>query len=160
MIRGLLVTICFLVILLYLLIFIFLDPIFLLAGDFEPGPLLESTIRFFLLASIAFCVGILGQVFTSKTYNRTYWDIITFIKISVIPVLVLAAISINPVMGFILRLPVIRDNSAEFYYYIISTRYLWIIWIGFGLGSSIRFPSEYLPRRAYKPTKTEDSSIE
>ena len=69
---------------------------------------------------------------------------------SIIPILVLIVLSINPLVGLLLKLPVVRDNPAEFFYYIVSTRYIWILWIGFSLGTSIKFPISYTPKRAYK----------
>ena len=149
MIRGFTVALSIIVALLYTVIFIFLEPIFQFMEDFEPGPNTIMYIKFFALTIIGFCIGCLGQVFTETRYTRTRWNILVFIKISIIPIIILIGISLNPLVDLFTSLPVIRDNPAEFFYYIVSTQYLWFLWIGFGLGSSIKFQNYYIPRRAF-----------
>ena len=157
MIRGFTVTLSIIVVLLYVVIFIFIEPIFLFMEDFEAGPERVTAVKFFALIVIGFCIGCLGQIFTDTNYKRTRWSIVAFIKISIIPAIALAVISLDPLVDLLISLPVIRDNPTEFFYYIISTRYLWILWIGFGLGSSIKFQNYYAPKRAYKYSKEETS---
>ncbi len=149
MIRGFTIALSLIVALLYTGIFIFLEPIFQFMEGFEPGPNVIMNIKFFALTTIGFCIGCLGQVFTDTRYKRTRWNIVAFIKMSIIPIIMLLAISLNPVVDLFTSLPLIRDNPAEFYTYIVPTRYLWFLWIGFGLGSSIKFQNYYIPKRAY-----------
>ena len=149
MARGFLIFLNILVALVYIAIFIFLEPLFQLVEDYiVASPLLLTSVKFFLLVVIGFCIGSLTQIFTETSYERTFWDIKNFIKLSIIPAIFLILISLDPVIDIITRLPVIRDNSSEFLYYLISSRYVWILWIGFNLGASIKFSQHYLPRRA------------
>ena len=157
MIRGFTVTLSIIVALLYIVIFIFVEPILQFMPDFEAGPEKVTTVKFFALIVIGLCIGCLGQIFTDTNYKRTRWNIVAFIKISIIPIIALVVISLDPLVDILMNLPVIRDNPAEFFYYLISTRYLWILWIGFGLGSSIKFQNYYAPKRAYKYSKEETS---
>ncbi len=153
MARSFAIALSIIVALLYSMIFIFLEPIFRFMPDFEPRPELVTYVKFFVLIAIGFCIGCLGQLFTDMKYKKTHWNFTAFIKISIVPIIFLVGISLNPLVDLFTSLPVIKDNPAEFYYYIISTRYLWILWIGFGLGSSIKFPNYYIPKRAYRSSK-------
>ncbi len=159
MIRSFTVVLNIIVALLYIAIFIFVEPIFGFMEGFEAGPEKVTTVKFFALVVIGFCIGCLGQLFTDTKYKRTRWNILAFIKISIVPVIALVVISLDPLVDLLISLPVMRDNPAELFYYIISTRYLWILWIGFGLGSSIKFPNYYAPKRAYSKSE-EKISVE
>lgn len=149
MIRGFTIALSLIVALLYIVIFIFLEPIFQFMKDFEPSPNVVMNIKYFALAIIGFCIGCLGQIFTDTRYKKTRWNIMVFVKMSIIPIIILLGISLNPLIDLFTSLPIVRDNPAEFFYYIVSTKYLWFLWIGFGLGTSINFQNYYIPKRAY-----------
>ena len=157
MISGFTIALSVLAALLYIVIFIFVEPIFQFMPDFEAGPEKVTVVKYFALIVIGFCIGCLGQIFTDTNYKRTRWNIVVFIKISIIPIIALLVISLDPLINLLMNLPVIRDNPAEFFYNLISTRYLWVLWIGFGLGSSIKFQNYYAPKRAYRYSKEETS---
>lgn len=140
MVRKIMIFLNVIVLLFYLTIYMFIEPLLQIAGYVETGAFLFSMLRFVLLIIIGFCIGNLSQVFTRKAYEKTYLDIGSFFKISLIPILFLISINLNFIMNFVLNLPLIRERSAEIFYYIISIRPIMIIWIGFGLGSSIKFP--------------------
>ncbi|MGM0365707.1 MAG: hypothetical protein ACQEP5_04155 [Actinomycetota bacterium] len=151
MARGFLIFLNIVVLLVYLAMFILLEPLLQMVQEFiELTPLMLTSLRFFLLTVIGFCMGNLTQIFTRTQYQRTSWDIRGFILLSIIPVLFLSMISIGPVVDIITQLPVIRQSPSEFLYYLISSRYIWIMWIGFNLGASIKFPQFYMPRRVRK----------
>jgi len=156
MARGFLIFINIIVLLLYLVIFIFLEPLLQMVEQFVTlSPLMLTSLRFFLLTVIGFCMGNLTQVFTRTDYQKTHWDIKSFVLLSIIPVLFLLMISINPVVNILTQLPVIKDNPSEFLFYLISSRYIWILWIGFNLGASIKFPQFYVPKRMRKLSRTQ-----
>ncbi|MGM0368113.1 MAG: hypothetical protein ACQEP2_06005 [Actinomycetota bacterium] len=156
MIRGFLIFLNIVVTLVYIAMFIFLEPLFQLVDGFiVVSPFLLNSAKFFLLIVIAFCIGNLTQVFTRTRYEKSFWDIKNFIKLSIIPAIFLIAISIDPVLDIITSLPIIRENPSEFLYYLISSRYVWIMWIGFNLGASIKFSHYYMPRRAKTASKNQ-----
>ncbi|MCG9479966.1 MAG: hypothetical protein K9H14_07135 [Actinomycetia bacterium] len=147
--RGFLIFLNIVVLLFFLVMFIFLEPLFQIVEDYVTlTALLSSSIKFFLAIVIGFCIGNLTQIFTSTAYQRTRWDIKSFVLLSIIPALFLIAISVGPVVNIITQLPVIRGNSSEFLYYLISSRYIWVLWVGVNLGASIKFPQVYSPKRA------------
>lgn len=147
--RGFLIFLNLVVLLFYMALFIFLEPLFQLVEDYVTlTPFLASSLKFFMVIVIGFCMGNLTQIFTRTSYERTRWDIRGFVLLSIIPALFLVILGIGPVMDMITKLPVISNSPSEFTYYLISSRYLWILWIGINLGASIKFPQIYRPKRA------------
>ncbi len=154
MARGLLIFLNLVVLLIYMALFILLEPLLhMVAAHIELTPQMQTVLRYFLLIVIGFCMGNLTQIFTRTQYSKTYWDIKSFILLSLAPILFLLAISIQPVVDIIIQLPFAKDRPSEFLYYLISSRNIWILWIGINLGASIKFPQFYVPKRARKPRK-------
>ncbi len=149
--RGAVIFLNIIVVLVFLAIFIAMEPLLLMAGQFiDVTPLVNMAIRYFVLIVIGFCIGNLTQVFTRTEYQKTFWDIKSFLLLSIIPFIFLLSISISPIVDLITRLPVVRESPTEFIYYLISARNIWLLWIGVNLGASIKFSQSYTPKRVKK----------
>ncbi len=154
MARGFLIFLNLVVLLIYMALFIFMEPLLAMAGQhISITPAIETAAGYFLLIVIGFCMGNLTQIFTRTQYTKTRWDIRGFVLLSMIPVLFLLAINLGPTVAVIVQLPFIRESPAESLYYLLSTQYIWILWIGFNLGASIKFAQYYKPKRARQQAK-------
>ena len=118
-------------------------------------------IKLFLLIIIGFCIGINVMLMLKLKLEKSFFSYKSLLLIGIIPFFCLI-LSQGSITSFaISRFFDSSKTISELVFYLFSRQTIWSIWLGFAIGSSIRFgfPKRKHKHKSLDQTEQEDSGL-
>jgi hypothetical protein len=159
--RKFLIAVSFINSILYFAIYSYFDTIMGIIGPTDLSGGFQSFLKVLVLVAAGFCVGLMPMLLLSPGMKRSRMDIRNLILVGIVPFMLLM-ISPGPVSGFIITTIFSGNESIrELLLYLLSRQFLWSVWLGFALGTSVRISFKKRPRRhAVSYSAREEQAIE
>ena len=149
--RVFLIIISFINTLFYVLFYAYYDNVLSILGISLGSAVFQNFIKLLFLLIIGFCIGIMVMLLLPLKLNKSYFDIKNLIILGIVPFL-LIVFSLEPVTNFIIyRFFSDNESFQELIFYLFSRQILWSVWLGFAIGTSIRFSFK---KRQHRHSKT------
>jgi len=136
----------------YILIYSYFDNILNIFGG-GPSSTAVNYIRLAVLLIAGFCIGVNVMLILRLKIKRSVFSVKNLLIIGIIPFIFLI-LSEGSITGFIINKYFNASGELnEIVFYLFSRQAIWSLWLGFAIGSSIRFS---FAERKYKHISIEE----
>ncbi len=123
----------------YILIYSYFDKILEILGVTDLSPIASNYIKLAALLVVGFCVGAGAMLVLRLKLKRSLFSFKNLVITGIFPFICLV-LSEGSITGFIIsRFFNSSAELSELAYYLFSRQAIWSLWLGFAIGSSIRF---------------------
>lgn len=137
--RNFLIIFSFLNSVFYILIYSYFDKIMEILGVTGLSPVASNYIKLAALLVVGFCVGTITMLVLRLKLKKSLFSFKNLAIAGVFPFICLV-LSEGSITGFVInRFFNSSTELSELAYYLFSRQAIWSLWLGFAIGSSIRF---------------------
>lgn len=137
--RNFLIILSFINAILYVLIYSYFDNIIEILGLVNLSPVAANNIKLAALLIVGFCMGINIMLILKLKIKKSFFSFKNLIIIGIFPFICLV-LSEGTITDFIInKFFNSSENLSELLFYLLSRQAIWSLWLGFAIGSSIRF---------------------
>ncbi len=137
--RYFLITLSFINTLFYILIYAYYDNILGFFGVADISAAALYYIKLLVLLIIGFCIGINVMLLLRLKIERSLFSFKNLVIIGIVPFISLI-LSQGSITSFIITRFFNSSNTiSELAFYLFSRQTIWSLWLGFAIGSSVRF---------------------
>lgn len=137
--RNFLIILSFINAILYVLIYSYFDNIIEILGLMNLSPVAANNIKLAALLIVGFCMGINIMLILKLKIKKSFFSFKNLIIIGIFPFICLV-LSEGTITDFIInKFFNSSENLSELLFYLLSRQAIWSLWLGFAIGSSIRF---------------------
>ena len=145
--RYFLIVFSFINTIFYILAYAYYDTILSFLGVENISAPALNYIKLLILLVIGFCIGTNVMLMLRLKLERSIFSFTNLILIGIIPFLCLI-LSQGSITGFIItRFFNSNARLSELAFYLFSRQTIWALWLGFAIGSSVRFG---FPKRRHR----------
>ncbi len=137
----------------YMLIYSYFDNVLEILGIVNLSPTAANYIKLAALLIVGFCVGVNVMLILRLKIKKSLFSFKNLIIVGIFPFICLV-LSGGTITGFIInKFFNSSEKLNELLFYLLSRQAIWSLWLGFAIGSSIRFN---FSRIQYRHTSVEN----
>ncbi|MDD3628545.1 MAG: hypothetical protein RBR58_02900 [Candidatus Humimicrobiaceae bacterium] len=151
--RNFLTVFSFINAILYAVIYSYFDNIIETLGVANLSPVVSNNIKLVALLITGFCAGMLVMLILKLKIKKSFFSFKNLVIVGIFPFICLI-LSEGTITSFIVtRFFHSSEKVSELLFYLFSRQAIWSLWLGFAIGSSIRF---HFPRIRYRHISVEN----
>lgn len=133
-----LISFSFINALLYYVLYSYYENILAMLGAANIGAGIQNFMKLTILLIFSFFIGLIVSFLSKAKYGRNFFDLRAALIAGILP-LIFLILSHGRIMGF-LTVNVFGSGRqiSEFIFYFLSRQTVWVMWLGFVIGSAVK----------------------